>query len=276
MNSKVLTLSLVMAVLAVFFVSSYVGSMEEETKKKFGTEVLVLTAKRDVKEMETLNETAFELKSIPKTFLEPASVFYEKKDKDDKEVTKSIKSLSGAVAVVPIKKGEQITFNKFTEPSIRTGLAPQITPGRRAVSVPVNETSGVSKLIKPGDRVDLLAVIDTGGGKQSKVAKTILQDVVVLSVGRNVTNNVPRLVEVDTQSGKEKIRSLTEDSNFASVTLEVEPMQAQALALVMASGDSALSLSLRNNDDSERTNLSPTGFNDIMGGDMSRGLAGKR
>ncbi len=275
MNNKVLTLSIVMAILAVFFVQAYVSSVEEETKKKFGTEVLVVIAKRDVKEMETLNETSFELKLIPKRFLEPASVFFEKKE-EDKEVTKSVKSLTGAVAVVPIKKGEQITFNKFTEPSIRTGLAPQITPGRRAVAIAVNETSGVSKLIKPGDRVDLLAVIDPGGGKQNKIAKTILQDVVVLSVGRNVTNNVPRIVEIDSQTGKEKIRSLTEDSNFASVTLEVEPVQAQALALVMASGDSALSLSLRNNDDSERTNLGPTGFADVLGGDMSRGLAGKR
>lgn len=269
MNNKALTLSLVMAVIAVFFVQSYVTSIEDEAKKKFGTEVLVLKAKSDIKENDTINETMIEFALIPKRFLEPAAVVFEGKE-ENKETARSKKSMAGTVAIVPIKKGEQITYNKTTEPGLRTGLAPQIAPGRRAIAINVNEVSGVSKLIKPGDRVDLIGVIDTGGGKEGKIAKTLLQDVVVLSVGRRVTNNVARVIEADSYGGKDKVRSLAEDTSFTSITLEVEPQQAQMMALVTSNGDAALSLSLRNNDDTERANLGSTIVQDILGADAAR------
>ena len=269
MNNKALTLSLIMAVIAVFFVESYVASIEEDAKKKFGTELLVVVAKRDIKEMETLTELMLEFKLVPKKFLEPAAISSEKRE-EDKETSKSLKGLAGTVAVVPIKKGEQLTYNKITEPNMRTGLATQIAPGRRAISIPVNETTGVSKLVKPGDRVDLIAVIDPGGGKENKIARTILQDVVVLSIGRYVTNNVARIVEQDAFGGKDRVKSLAEDFSFTSVTLEVEPNQAQALALVLNNGDNAIVLSLRNNDDVDRVLLPGTGVGDLLGPDASK------
>lgn len=269
MNNKALTLSLVMAVIAVFFVQSYVSSIEDEAKKKFGTEVLVLKAKGNIKENDTINETMVEFAAIPKRFLEPAAVSWDTKE-ENKETSRLRRDVVGSVAIVPVKKGEQLTYNKITQPGLRTGLAPQIAPGRRAIAIPVNEISGISKLVKPGDRVDLIAVIDLGGGKDNKIAKTILQDVVVLSVGRSVTNNIARVVEADPYGGKEKIRSLSEDTSFSSITLEVEPQQAQTMALVQSNGDAALTLSLRNNDDTDRTNLGSTIFTDVLGSDASR------
>jgi pilus assembly protein CpaB len=275
MNNKALTLSILMAVIAVFFVESYVTSIEEESKKKFGTEVLVIVAKKDIREMDTLNETMLEFKVFPKRFLEPAAISLEKKE-GDKDNTRALKNLTGTVAIVPIKKGEQLTYNKITEPNMRTGLAPQITPGKRAVAIPVNEVTGVAKLVKPGDRVDLIAVLDMGGGKENKIAKTVLQDVVVLSVGRSITNNVARVIEADPIGGKERVKSLAEDFTFASVTLEVEPPQAQMLALIMGAGDNALTLSLRNNDDIDRQNYNSIIFSDILGNDAARVQKGKR
>jgi len=267
MNNRAMTLALAIAVFAVYLVYSWVSEVEEKAQKRFGTNVLVLKAKRDIKETETINETMLSLESIPKTFLEPAAVYFEKRE-EDQETKTSIKSLAGAVAIVPIKLGEQISYNKITEPGIRTGLSPQVAPGRRAVAIPVNDQSSVSKLIKPGDRVDLIAVVDLGGGKESKVAKTILQDVVVLSVGRNVTNNIPRIIEYEGQ--KERIRSLNTDTSYSTVTLEVDPAQAQALVLILNSGENAISLSLRNNDDTERTNIGAYMMGDILGSDVNR------
>jgi pilus assembly protein CpaB len=277
MNNKAFTLSLIMAVLAVFFVESYVSSIEDATKAKFGTDVLVVVAKRDIKEMETLNDTAWEFQSTPKQFLQPTAVYFEGKKPSDEKVTDSLRSLVGAVAVIPIKKGEQITFNKLVEPGVRTGLAPQVTPGRRAVAIAVGEMSSVAKLVKPGDRVDVMAIIDMGSGKENKIAKTVLQDVVVLATGHSITNNAPRQVEQDAFGGKERIRSFAEDTTFASVTLEVDPAQAEQLAL-LAGTDSSLILSLRNNDDSDRVNVGSAMLSDILGPDqgrvVQRGVAG--
>jgi pilus assembly protein CpaB len=284
MNNRALTLSLVMAILAVFFVQSYVSSVEDAAHKKYGTEVLVVVAKRDIKEAEDFNETMLDFKSTPKQFLEPGAISYspdDAKKKDDEtepKTTAGLKSFAGKVAIVPIKKGEQVTFNKMVEPGIRTGLAPEIAPGRRAIAVPVSETSGVAKLVKPGDRIDLIAVLDMGGGKENRIAKTLLQDVVVLAVGHSVTGNIARSVESDAFGGKDKVRSLAEDTTFSTVTLEVEPNQAQALALVLNNGDNVLTLALRNNDDTDRQNMGSTSLTDILGVDANklRAPAGRR
>jgi len=268
MNNRALILSLAAAFVAWFFVSSYVESIEEQASKKFGTEILAVKAKRDIREGETILETMLTWEKIPKKYLEPSAVYSESKEDSTEESKQLMKSLVGTVALVSIRKDEQVTRNKLTEPSIRTGLAPQVTPGKRAITVPVNDFTGVGKLIKPGDRVDLIVVLEMGGGKENKLAKTLLQDVVILAVGRNVTNNIPRLVE--REGGKEKVRSLTEDFSFNSVTLEVDPAQAQTIALVSANGDGVLTLALRNNDDSERAQQGAVTLIDVLGADAAR------
>ena len=268
MNRNAITLSLMMALASVYFLKSYVDSLEAEQKSKFGSEVLVLKASKEIKEQETILEDMVTLVKVPKEFRQPGAISIDRseaKDADEEDETisaekqaKLIRQVIGTVAIVPIRKDEQITRNKIAEPNIRTGLAPQITPRKRAISIPVNDITGVAKLVKPGDRVDLIAVIDFGGDKTNKLAKTILQDVVVLATGRRITNNVARTIEVDPVAGKEKVRSLAEDFSFTTVTLEVDPIQAQQMAVVMAGGETAITLSLRNNDDMGFVQLNQT------------------
>jgi len=276
MNSRALFISAVMALVAVFFVRSYVESIEEESKKKFGTQLLVMVAKTDIKEMETITEKVLEYKEIPKKFLEPAAVYADPREKDEDSRDKDMRKYVGSIAVVPIKKGEQVTLNKITEPSIRTGLSPQIAPGKRAATIAITDLTGVAKLLKPSDRIDVVAVIDLGLGKENKVAKTLFQDVVVLATGKNVTNNPARSVETDPFTGKEKVRALSEDASFSTVTVEVDPTQAQTLALLQSSNDALLFISLRHNDDSEKVPVSPVTYRDILPMDAVRSGAGSR
>jgi len=290
MNRNAITLSIMMAMASFYFLKSYVDSLEAEQKSRFGSEVLVLKAVKDIKEQETILEDMVTLVKVPKDFRQPGAISVDRSEtnesNEEDEVVSSerqariVRQVVGTVAVVPIRKDEQITRNKIAEPNIRTGLSPQIAPRKRAVSIPVNDITGVAKLVKPGDRVDVIAVIDFGGDKTNKLAKTFLQDVVVLATGRRITNNVARTIEVDPVAGKEKVRSLAEDFSFTSVTLEVTPIEAQRLALLMAGGDSALSLALRNNDDGESGVVGETSvaISDLVGeNDLSkikRGPAG--
>jgi pilus assembly protein CpaB len=278
MNNRTITVAALFACVAVFFMYSYVTSIEEETKKRNGTEVLVLVAKRDILEMETVNETMLEFKAIPKRFIEPSAISLENRE-DEKETSRTIKGVAGSVAIVPIKRGEQIAYNKMADPGGRTGLATQITPGRRAYSIPINDLTGVSKLIKPGDRIDLISVVDVGGGKENKVAKTVFQDLVVLATGRYITNNVARSVEVDAMGGKDRVKSLADDFSFSTVTVEVEPSQVQTLAILLNNGENAISVSLRNNEDLERVSIPMTNLSDIVGADViarAKGQGNKR
>src|SRR5690606_39257205 len=163
MNNRAMTMAILIALLSVFLVSSWVSDVEERAQKRYGASILVVKAKVDIKETQTITENMLTLEAIPKTFLDPAAVSFESSAQDE-ETSKSLRSLVGSVALVPIKKGEQIAYNKITEPGIRTGLSPQVAPGRRAIAITVNNQSSVSKLIKPGDRVDVIAVLDLGGG----------------------------------------------------------------------------------------------------------------
>lgn len=273
MNSKAMTLSLVMAGIAVFFVTSSVTSIEEEAKKKFGDEVTVLVAKEDIKEMENIQDGMIEPKSIPRRFVDPSAVaFNTLVEESSKEYAMEVKRIIGNVAVVPVKKGEQLTLSKITEPNMRTGLAPQVAPGKRAISISAGEIESVGKLLKPGDRVDVIVVLSTAvtpgmDPTNAKIAKTFLQDVVILAVGRNITNNIARKIEPDGNTGKTRVRSLAEYDGYTSVTVEVDPPQAQALAVVMADPQNKIFLSLRNNDDTDRVNISGVRKSDLLGGE---------
>lgn len=263
MNNKAITLSVVMAVIAMMFVESYVSSIEDKAKKEYGTEILVVTASKDIQEMQSINETMLSLKTVPKKFLEPAAISF---TGDAKKAESDLKDLAGTVAIVPIRKGEQLTFNKLTEPSIRTGLSHQVKPGYRAISIPVDPVSGVGKLIKPGDRVDIIITVQVDS--QNSVTKTLMQDVPILATGKNVTNNIARLIEKDPGSKIAKVRSLASDDRYGTVTIEVDPSQAQLVAYAVSSAKKgSIVLTLRNNDDTERNSLRPVSKSDMLGGD---------
>lgn len=269
MNNRAMLLSIVMAGVAVFFVMTSVTSIEEEAKNKFGDEVTVLVAKNDIKEMDTVLDSMIEPKSVPKRFVEPSAISFNMVVSEDKpEYAMEVKRVVGMVALVPIKKGEQLALNKVTEPNIKTGLAPQIAPGKRAITIPVDEYKSVGKMMKPGDRVDLIAVLDAGSSaRESKIAKTIMQDVVVLAVGRAITNNLQRRIDVDAGSGKTRVRALSDFDGYTSVTVEVDPNQAQLIAAITGSSSNTLIFTLRNNDDSDRTSLNSVRATDALIGD---------
>ena len=271
MNSRAMTLSVIMAGIAVFFVMSSVSSIEEDAKKKFGDEVTVLVAKQDIKEMDTILDVMIEARQVPRRFVEPSAIAFTSGKDEAQEYSIETKRIVGNVAIVSIKKGEQLSLNKITEPNMRTGLSPQVTPGKRAMSVPVDENTSVSKLIKPGDRVDIIAVVDVSAGagaRESKVAKTIMQDVVILAVGRNITNNIARKVDIEAGTNKARIRSLTEYEGYSSITLELDPSQAQVIAAITGGASNKLIFTLRNNDDTDRTNLLGTRATDAITGDV--------
>ncbi len=268
MNSKAMTLSLIMAGIAVFFVMSSVNSIKEESRTRYGKDVTVIVAKEDIREMDTIHEKMMEPKVVPITFVEPTAIrFTGTGIEESSDVFQSeIRRIVGNIALVSIKKGEQLTLNKIAETSMRTGLSPQISRGRRAFSIPADDVSAVTRLLRPGDRVDVISIVDVGAasGRDNKVARTLFQDLVVLAVGRNITNNFARRVDFDPSTGRERVRNLTEYDGYSTVTIEVEPFQAQQLAAILAGSGNRIMLSLRNNDDTDRTALAPTRAGDTV------------
>lgn len=257
MNNKAFTVSLALAAFAVFMIYSLITSKEEEYKTKYGAETAVVVAKKDIREMDEIHANMIEIVSKPKQFVEPGK-------------TTSKEEVAGFIAAVNIRKGEQITLNKIVTPGVKTGLSRQITPGKRAISLSASDENAVNRLIKPGDRIDVLATIDPPGSqKGSQISKMIMQDVLVLAVGEWITTTAPRKVEKDETSGKDNVINLNVTRSYGSIVVEADPSAAQQIALLRSTG-TQLTMLLRNNDDTERVVISGSTVIDILGSDMSR------
>jgi pilus assembly protein CpaB len=109
------------------------------------------------------------------------------------------------------------------------GLAPIIPVGMRAVSVRVNDVSGVTGFVLPGMRVDVL-VTGRPPAMNDTVTTTCLQNILVLSAGTSM--------QADTKG---------QAIQAATVTLLATPEQAETLTLANIEG--RVQLILRNGSD---------------------------
>jgi pilus assembly protein CpaB len=255
MNTKAFTTSLILAALAVMMVLSYISSRETELISEYGDSTPVVVAKEDIKELEIIDDRKVQLKNIPKSFQMPGHF-------------KSVEELYNTIAAVPIKAGEQITAPRVTYPGAQSGLSRQVSIGKRALSIQVTEGQSVSRLLKPGDRIDVLALVDYAAGKKEKLkVKTVLQDVLILSTGLFVTNSIP-LVNVGGANDSSRQMKLNSYTNYNTITLELTPFEVQHMVFMMSSGN-GIYLSLRNNDDKNIERIKATRLFDVLGEDAA-------
>lgn len=135
--------------------------------------------------------------------------------------------IPGALALITIPAGSQITASDVGT-NVESALPVRLRPGMRAVSIPVDHVKGVSGLIQPGDRVDVIAVPPKDGDSAGK-AVTIMRGIRVLAVGSTL-----------------EYASATpspQDQGTPTVTLEVNPKQADLLT--WADSDATIRLALR-------------------------------
>jgi pilus assembly protein CpaB len=134
------------------------------------------------------------------------------------------------VLLFPVSANEALTAAKVTSTKGAEGLASTIDPGMRAISVQINDSSGVAGLIQPRSHVDVL--FTRPGTMAEAVTTTILEDIIVLSVGR--------ITEVSQNAIDPKISR----PQSVAATLLVTPEQARKIELAKNQGK--VSLSLRN------------------------------
>ena len=110
--------------------------------------------------------------------------------------------------------------------------------GMRAVTVPINDTSGVAGLIPPRAHVDVL--FTRPGSASEAVTSTILEDVIVLAMGR--LTEAPAAPAANATAAEKAAAAARPSAQ--SATLLVTPEQARRIELAKNLGK--ISLSLRN------------------------------
>ncbi len=249
-ETRTLWISIGAALFAVILLYGWAQDKRANYARKFGQSKTVVVAREDIMEFEIVDESKLEVVEKPSDFIEPFAL-------------QNPTEIVGQIALAPIKKGEQILNTKLVFPDKSTGLSMQISPGRRAVTIPVSEVSGVAKLIKPGDRVDVIAGVDDGTGlKKERRLKTILQDVPVLATGQSIVDNLPIQV-IKGDADNYEIRNLRVDNNYATITVEVSPSDAQNV-FYLISISAPINFSLRNPNDRIKIPLKIADINDIL------------
>ncbi len=181
----------------------------------------ILVAKANLPVGRFVKADDFRWQAWPEGTLAPSYLVRGKRQPED---------LAGAVLRASLTAGEPVTDARLVKPGDRGFMAAVMQPGTRALSLPINATTGISGFVFPGDRVDLLVThaIETDGSTKRKTAlatETVLRDLRVLAVDQ----------VLDDQTNKPLLAK--------TVTFEVTPKQAEIVRVAARLG--SLSLTLR-------------------------------
>jgi pilus assembly protein CpaB len=204
-----------------------VAAAEPVVVVKHAPAAQILVAARDLPAGTILRPGDYHWQAWPENGLADTYVVKKEGAEADAEAEKTF---TAAVVRRGIALGEPITSGRVVRQGEQGFLAAILTPGMRAVSVPVNATSGVAGLLFPGDRVDIILTHEIGrrganGEGRRRASETVL-------------NNV-RLLAVDQQTNDQT----NQPAVAKNATLEVTPEQAEAITMLVDMG--RLSLSLR-------------------------------
>lgn len=128
------------------------------------------------------------------------------------------------VALRPMLVNEPILATKISGEGQGASIAALLPDGKRAAAVRINDVSGVAGFVQPNDSVDVL-ITRQAGGSDSQMTDVLLQNVRVIAIDQDAKGADGRPLV-----GK-------------TATLEVDPLDAQKLALAQQVG--SLSLVLR-------------------------------
>jgi pilus assembly protein CpaB len=182
----------------------------------------VVVASRDIPEGAIIDRIALTSKDYPVAAV-PTGAY------------SSMDSVVGRVTRISVFAGEAMVPGRLAPVGSGPGLELKIPPGQRAMAVRINDVAGISGLIQPGSRVDVLVTIKEENSEK-QIAKLFMSNMQVLSVGTEVQRDA---------SGK--------PINATTVTLGVTPEESERLAIAMNTGAIQLVLRGYGDPDSVRT-----------------------
>ena len=182
--------------------------------------IRILAARRDLVIGERVGAADFYWQSWPDEAMSPGYIIENR--------GKGIEDFAGSVVRAPIGEGEPITGRRLVQPGDAGFMAAVLSPGMRAVAVPISAERGAGGFILPNDRVDVIVSFEEDvpgqrGSTRTYIARTIVENARVLAIDQTFGE------------GEENVVGET-------ATLELTPDQARAVSLAVARGEITLVL----------------------------------
>ena len=146
-----------------------------EQKQKVVEMTPVVVAKVNIPPRTRIQDSMLQMKDLPADMVPEGAI-------------KSFDDVKNVQIKVSIFAGDILTIQKVFSESGDEGFTGIIPADCRAVSISVNDLTGVAGFAKPGDRVDLLLAEK---GRYSATTSLLLQNVPLLSVNQDVTGAMP-------------------------------------------------------------------------------------
>ncbi|ADU39092.1 MULTISPECIES: Flp pilus assembly protein CpaB [Variovorax] len=161
---------------------------------------------------------------------------------NDALTPESFAQFAGRQLTVPVAAGKPLLASFFAAP--RKVFAQEIEQGVRAVTIPVDEISSISGMLRAGDRIDFMYVVEKSAANDPSVVIPLLQDVEVRATGQITSEQFAAMrkradVSADTDPYARQ--------RYATVTVAVQPQDAQKLILAQRLGK--IIATLRNPED---------------------------
>jgi pilus assembly protein CpaB len=196
----------------------------------------VVVATRDIAEGTSIDRAAVNVAQWPAATV-PAGAYG------------SVDSVVGRVARVAVFSGEPIVPGRLAPEGTGPGLEVKITPGKRAMGVRINDVSGISGMILPGSRVDILLLLsnrDNAAASGNKVGKLFMENMRILAMGTSLQRG----------NNGEPIQT-------SVATLEVTPEESERLLVAQSQGQ--IQLTLRGYGDPDSAKTSGASVEDVVG-----------
>jgi pilus assembly protein CpaB len=222
-----------------------------EMQEKAKRDVPVLVAARAIEQGTLLKEEDLRWDPWPVFTAEAAKVVVRLPDK------KILDHLPGKGLARTVMAGEPIRPEMVFDAGKGSLMPGVLSPGMRAVGITVSAASAASGFVLPGDRVDVILILDTskggapmpGGGRY--VAETVLQNVRVLAVDQILASaQAPKPKGKKAAAKPKKGEDVAEDKGPATIamvgkTIAVEVSSEQAEQVLIAAKVGSLALALR-------------------------------
>lgn len=213
--------------------------LREISKPQETPRTTVVVASVDIRENTLITADMVELRPVATEALLPNYV-------------RDLDSVVGMVLSSNVYAGEQIVTNRLVRmgenDSQSNTLAYVVEPGMRAISISVNQVSGVSHLIKPGNMVDLIVNYayeeETEGAQQTKTvtaSRMMIQNKRVLAVGSTLSKEG--------------------EPEYITLTLEVTPQE--AVEISYAEYTSSIRVLLRSSLDTQNVDSREINLEDL-------------
>ncbi|MDD5477947.1 MAG: Flp pilus assembly protein CpaB [Candidatus Omnitrophica bacterium] len=252
-----LIIAVVCGIAAIILLNLYLKSREGEIWDKMRqaeqkaqaakpkvTMGVVLVAKREIPVQTPITAEDLTFRQVPMEYIQPGAVT-------------SLEQVIGQIASGPIGAEEQILSTKLLPPGNIGKTLSEITPeGKRAVTVSVDNLVSIAGLLKPGDYVDIFALIALPKKTISQTKEesdprliSLFQGVQVLAMGN----------ELVASKSKTKENAATAAQ---TVTFALTPQEAVLLSFVQEHGK--IKLALRSSQDTKVEAVAPADWDTLL------------